>query len=101
MFDNSFAAQQRRRDTDDFIKELDRQLAALRNDLTEVSSADGATLHAMTVSADSDTAPNDDTTTKKLTVQRLSAAPTNAAYIEFSNSPGAPGVKFYLVLEEG
>jgi hypothetical protein len=47
-----------------------------------------------------DVAPTDDTTAKKISIQRLAAAPTNAAYIEFQNSPGAPGNKFYLVLEE-
>lgn len=47
-----------------------------------------------------DTAPNDDTTIKRLSLQRLSAAPTNAAYIQFSNGPGSPTNEFYLVLEE-
>jgi hypothetical protein len=51
--------------------------------------------------ATSDTAPDDDTTRKKLTLQRLSAAPTNAAYIQFSNGPGTPTNELYLVLEEG
>lgn len=45
-----------------------------------------------------DTAPNADTTPKKLTLQYLSAPPTNAAYIAFTNSPGSDD--FYLVLEE-
>jgi hypothetical protein len=51
--------------------------------------------------ATTDVAPVDDTTMKKLTVQRLSADPTNAAFVKFSNSPGTPTNDFYLVLEEG
>lgn len=47
-----------------------------------------------------DVAPNDDTTIKKLTIQRLGSDPTNAAFIKFSNSPGTPTNDFYLVLEE-
>ena len=47
----------------------------------------------------SDTAPNDDTTLKKLTLQKLAAPPTNAAYVAFLNNPGTD--KFYLVIEEG
>lgn len=46
-----------------------------------------------------DTAPDDDITLKRLTIQKLGSAPTNAAYIAFTNSPG--GDTFYLVLEEG
>lgn len=46
-----------------------------------------------------DTSPNDDTSIKRLTLQKLSAPPTNAAYIAFSNNPGVD--IFYLVLEEG
>jgi hypothetical protein len=46
-----------------------------------------------------DTAPNDDTTLKKLTLQKLAAAPSNAAYIAFQQCPGTD--VFYLVLEEG
>lgn len=46
-----------------------------------------------------DTAPNDDTSTKKLTLQKLASPPTNAAYITFTNNPGTDN--FYLVLEEG
>jgi hypothetical protein len=46
-----------------------------------------------------DTAPNDDTTLKKLTLQKLAAPPTNAAYFEAQNNPGTD--KFYLVIEEG
>lgn len=46
-----------------------------------------------------DTAPQDDTTAKRLSLQRLSSAPTNAAYIQFTNSPGGTA-NFYLVLEE-
>lgn len=55
---------------------------------------------ALTLSSDqtTDTAPNDDTTIKKLTLQKLAAAPTNAAYLQFSNNPGTDN--FYLVLEE-
>jgi len=47
----------------------------------------------------SDTAPTDDTSIKKLTLQKLASAPTNAAYVAFSNNPGTD--VFYLVLEEG
>lgn len=47
-----------------------------------------------------DVAPTDDTSAKKLSIQRLSADPTNAAFIKFSNSPGTPTNDFYLVLEE-
>ena len=46
-----------------------------------------------------DTAPNDDTTLKRVSIQLLASPPTNAAYIAFTNSPGAS--TFYLVLEEG
>jgi hypothetical protein len=46
-----------------------------------------------------DTAPNDDATLKKLTLQRRAAAPSNAAYIAFQQCPGTD--VFYLVLEEG
>jgi len=46
-----------------------------------------------------DTAPADDTTPKKLTLQKLAAPPTNAAYWAASNNPGTD--IFYLVLEEG
>lgn len=55
---------------------------------------------ALTLSANqtTDTAPNDDTTIKKLTLQKLSSAPTNAAYVAFTNNPGSD--TFYLVLEE-
>ncbi len=45
-----------------------------------------------------DAAPSDDTTTKKITLQKLSSPPTNAAYIAFSNNPGTD--VFYLVLED-
>jgi hypothetical protein len=48
-----------------------------------------------------DGAPNDDTTPKRWSIQRLGAPPTNAAYIPFTNSPGSPTNVFYLVLEEG
>jgi hypothetical protein len=51
--------------------------------------------------ATTDVAPVDDTTMKKLTVQRLSADPTNAAFIKLTNSPGTPTNDFYLILEEG
>lgn len=46
-----------------------------------------------------DVAPADDTTLKKLSVQKLAAPPTNAAYIAFANNPGTD--VFYLVMEEG
>ena len=45
-----------------------------------------------------DIAPVDDTTQKKLSIQKLAAPPTNAAYIAFANNPGAD--TFYLVMEE-
>lgn len=45
-----------------------------------------------------DTAPNNDTTTKKITLQKRATPPTNAAYIAFLNNPGTD--VFYLVLEE-
>lgn len=45
-----------------------------------------------------DTAPDDDTTIKKLSVQKLAAPPTNAAYVAFANNPGTD--IFYLVMEE-
>jgi len=47
----------------------------------------------------SDTAPNDDTSKKRLTIQKLSSPPTNAAYVALTNNPGSDS--FYLVLEEG
>lgn len=50
-------------------------------------------------SATTDTAPTDDTSRKKLTVQKLSSAPTNATYWAASNNPGSD--VFYLVMEEG
>lgn len=53
----------------------------------------------MLASIVTDTAPADDTTQKKLSLQKLAAPPTNAAYIAFSNNPGTD--TFYLVLEEG
>ena len=46
-----------------------------------------------------DVAPVDDTTQKRLSIQKLAAPPTNAAYIAFSNNPGTD--TFYLVMEEG
>lgn len=46
-----------------------------------------------------DTAPADDTTMKRLSLQKLAAPPTNAAYIAFANNPGSD--VFYLILEEG
>lgn len=48
---------------------------------------------------ETDVAPSDDHTLKKLSLQKLASAPTNAAYIAFTNNPGAES--FYLVLEEG
>lgn len=53
---------------------------------------------ALLASLTSDAAPSDDTTQKKLSLQKLAAPPTNAAYIAFSNNPGSD--TFYLVLEE-
>jgi len=47
----------------------------------------------------SDGTPNDDTSLKKFSIQKLSSPPTNAAYIAFSNNPGSD--TFYLVMEEG
>lgn len=49
-------------------------------------------------SESTDTAPNDDTTPKRLTLQKLASPPSNAAYIAFSQNPGSD--TFYLVLEE-
>lgn len=49
-------------------------------------------------SLSTDTAPNDDTTAKKITLQKRTIPPTNAAYIAFMNNPGTD--VFYLVLEE-
>ena len=46
-----------------------------------------------------DVAPEDDTTLKKLTLQKLAAPPTNAAYFTAANNPGTD--VFYLVVEEG
>ncbi|HDK42892.1 MAG TPA: hypothetical protein ENG87_05915 [Candidatus Pacearchaeota archaeon] len=45
-----------------------------------------------------DVAPVDDTTQKRLSIQKLAAPPTNAAYIPFQNNPGTD--TFYLVMEE-
>jgi hypothetical protein len=45
-----------------------------------------------------DTAPDDNTTYKKLTLQKLASPPSSAAYIAFSNSPGSD--TFYLVMTE-
>lgn len=53
----------------------------------------------LTANTTTDSAPNDDTTLKRLTLQKLASPPTNAAYIAFSNNPGTD--TFYLVLEEG
>jgi hypothetical protein len=55
----------------------------------------------VTADQTTDAAPSDDTTLKKLSIQRLGSDPTNAAFIKFSNSPGTPTNDFYLVLEEG
>jgi len=46
-----------------------------------------------------DVAPNDDTTTKKMSLQRLTAPPTNAMYLALQNTPDTTG--YYLVFEEG
>lgn len=51
-----------------------------------------------TATATTDVAPADDTTEKKITLQKLAAPPTNAAYIAFTGGPGNP---LYLVCEEG
>lgn len=48
--------------------------------------------------SETDVAPADDHTLKKLSLQKLAAPPTNGAYLAFSNSPGET---FYFVLEEG
>jgi len=47
-----------------------------------------------------DTAPNDDTTQKKISLQRLTSAPVNAMYLQLSNPPGGTA-DFFLVIEEG
>ena len=46
-----------------------------------------------------DTLPTDDTSRKKLTLQKLASPPSNAAYIAFLNNPGTD--TFYLIMEEG
>lgn len=60
-------------------------------------NADGSL--RLTAAVTTDTAPADSTARKKLSLQRRSAAPTNAAYIKFTQSPGTPTNDFYLVLE--
>ena len=97
---DSDSLQTRRRDIDTFIRELDRQLSELRKGLAEIGSSEATSLHHIAVSSNSDTQLDDDTSRKRITLQRRSSPPSNAAYIEFTNSPGAPGMKFYLVLEE-
>lgn len=54
---------------------------------------------ALLASLTSDSAPNDDTTLKNISIQKLASPPSNAAYVAFSNNPGTD--TFYLVLEEG
>jgi len=60
-----------------------------------------ATTGHLKVRADqtTDTAPVDDTSTKKVSLQRLAAPPSNAMYLALQNTPGTTG--FYLVFEEG
>ena len=43
----------------------------------------------------------DDTSVKKVTIQRMNSAPVNAGYIKFNNSPGTPTTDFYLMISEG
>lgn len=53
----------------------------------------------LAASRNTDTAPNDDTSRKRLSLQKLASPPSNGAYLAFSNNPGTD--TFYLVLEEG
>jgi len=73
--------------------EVQNSVAAIRRALNAVG------VDLLMADQTSDVAPNDDTTLKKLSLQRLAAPPTNGAYIAFANNPGA--TVFYLVLEEG
>lgn len=78
-----------------FIGELLSKIEVLQKDIEDIRQT--SDLNAISVSS-SDTAPTDDTNLKKLTLQKLSSPPTNAAYIAFSNNPGTD--TFYLVLED-
>lgn len=78
-------------------------LAEFRRDLTTngvVFGVDPGGYLVLLPLPTTDAAPSDDTTVKKLSLQRLGSDPTNAAFIKFSNSPGTPTNDFYLVLEE-
>lgn len=68
---------------------------------TKVAGVTGEGEVEMIASLTGDTAPTDDTSLKKFSIQRLGSDPTNAAFLKFSNSPGTPTNDFYLVLEEG
>lgn len=53
---------------------------------------------SMIANLTTDTAPNDDTTIKRQSLQKLAAPPTNAMYVALTNCPGTD--VFYLVFEE-
>lgn len=80
---------------------LSKKIQALEQKIAQLETSGGPSLLALPVSSSSDTAPQNDNTPKQITLQLRTSAPANAAYIAFTNSPGAPGQVFYLVLEEG
>lgn len=87
--------QAQRKDARSLWEEIILRITSVENDVIDI--LERGALSGVSVGG-TDTAPTDDTSTKKLTVQKLAAPPANAAYIAFSNNPGAD--TFYLILED-
>lgn len=82
----------------EFVNTFFDQLNDLSERVAELERVEKTDLDFIRSDRSTDIAPDDDTTTKRLGIQKLSSPPSNAAYIAFTNSPGAE--VFYIVLEQ-